>query len=45
VRDAFAGAGFSDARLAEMAAGSHAVLGSRPDPDAPTVLLYAHYDV
>jgi len=47
VRDAFAGAGFSDARLAEMADGSQAVLGSRPgpDPDAPTVLLYAHYDV
>jgi acetylornithine deacetylase/succinyl-diaminopimelate desuccinylase-like protein len=47
VLDAFAGAGFSDARLAEMADGSHAVLGSRPgpDPDAPTMLLYAHYDV
>jgi acetylornithine deacetylase/succinyl-diaminopimelate desuccinylase-like protein len=47
VRDAFAGAGFSDARLAEMADGSQAVLGTRPgpDPDAPTVLLYAHYDV
>ena len=47
VRDAFAGAGFSDARLAEMADGSQAVLGSRPGPDpgAPTVLLYAHYDV
>ena len=47
VRDAFAGVGFSDARLAEMADGSQAVLGSRPgpDPDAPTVLLYAHYDV
>src|SRR5215831_18247108 len=47
VRDAFAGAGFSDARLAEMSDGSQAVLGSRPcpDPDAPTVLLYAHYDV
>ena len=27
--------------------GSDAVVGSRPgpDPDAPTVLLYAHYDV
>jgi len=47
VRDAFAGVGFSDAWLAEMADGSQAVLGSRrcADPDAPTVLLYAHYDV
>src|SRR5215475_9462678 len=47
VRDAFAGAGFSDAWLAEMADGSQAVLGSLrcADPDAPTVLLYAHYDV
>jgi len=46
VLDAFAGAGFS-ARLAETADGSQAVLGTRPgpDPDAPTVLLYAHYDV
>ena len=47
VRDAFAGAGFADAWLADMADGSQAVLGSRqcPDPDAATVLLYAHYDV
>ena len=47
VLDAFARVGFSDARLAEMADGSHAVLGTRPGPDpgAPTVLLYAHYDV
>ncbi len=47
VRDAFAGIGFSDAWLAEMADGSRAVLGSRrcAEPDAPTVLLYAHYDV
>jgi acetylornithine deacetylase/succinyl-diaminopimelate desuccinylase-like protein len=47
VRDAFAGVGFADAWLAEMSDGSHAVLGSRPcaDPDAPTVLLYSHYDV
>ena len=47
VLDAFTGAGFSDARLAGMADGSKAVLGTRPgpDPDAPTVLLYAHYDV
>jgi acetylornithine deacetylase/succinyl-diaminopimelate desuccinylase-like protein len=47
VLDAFAGVGFSDARLAETADGSQAVVGSRPgsDPQAPTVLLYAHYDV
>ena len=47
VRDAFAGAGFADAWLAEMSDGSQAVLGSRPcaDQDAPTVLLYSHYDV
>jgi acetylornithine deacetylase/succinyl-diaminopimelate desuccinylase-like protein len=47
VRDAFAGAGFADAWLAEMSDGSQAVLGSRPcaDPDAATVLLYSHYDV
>src|SRR5215468_2946758 len=47
VRDAFAGAGFADAWLAEMADGSQAVLGSWQcaGPDAPTVLLYAHYDV
>jgi cysteinylglycine-S-conjugate dipeptidase len=47
VRDAFAAAGFSNAWLAEMSDGSQAVLGSRPcpDPDAPTVLLYSHYDV
>ena len=47
VRDAFAGAGFADARLAETADGSQAVLGTRrcADPHAPTVLLYAHYDV
>jgi cysteinylglycine-S-conjugate dipeptidase len=47
VRDAFARVGFSDARLAVMADGSQAVLGSRPcpDPGAATVLLYAHYDV
>jgi acetylornithine deacetylase/succinyl-diaminopimelate desuccinylase-like protein len=38
VLDAFAGVGFSDARLAEMADGSQAVLGTRPgpDPDTPT---------
>jgi acetylornithine deacetylase/succinyl-diaminopimelate desuccinylase-like protein len=40
--------GFSDVRLAETADGSQAVVGSRSTPnadDAPTVLLYAHYDV
>ncbi|WP_029432420.1 M20/M25/M40 family metallo-hydrolase [Blastococcus sp. URHD0036] len=47
VRGRFAALGFGDARLAETADGSLAVLGTRPcaDPDAPTVLLYAHYDV
>jgi cysteinylglycine-S-conjugate dipeptidase len=47
VLDAFNAVGFSDARLAETADGSQAVVGSRPgtDPNAPTVLLYAHYDV
>ena len=47
VRDKFAELGFTDAHLEETADGSMAVVGSRPctDPDAPTVLLYAHYDV
>jgi acetylornithine deacetylase/succinyl-diaminopimelate desuccinylase-like protein len=47
VLEAFAAVGFADAHLAETADGSQAVVGSRPcgDPDAPTVLLYAHYDV
>jgi acetylornithine deacetylase/succinyl-diaminopimelate desuccinylase-like protein len=47
VRDKFAALGFSDARLEVTPDGSNAVVGSRPcpDPDAPTVLLYAHYDV
>ncbi|MEU6134410.1 dipeptidase [Nocardioides sp. NPDC047086] len=47
VLDHFAALGFGDARLAETADGSNAVVGSRPcaRPDAPTVLLYAHYDV
>jgi cysteinylglycine-S-conjugate dipeptidase len=47
VVDAFSSAGFSDAELVEMADGSHTVLGTRkcPNPDTPTVLLYAHYDV
>ena len=47
VADHFAGVGFGDVRLTPMPDGSRAVIGSRPcgDPDAPTVLLYAHYDV
>jgi acetylornithine deacetylase/succinyl-diaminopimelate desuccinylase-like protein len=47
VREHFAALGFTDARLVDTADGSKAVVGSRPcgDPDAPTVLLYAHYDV
>ncbi len=47
VRGRFAEQGFADARLVETADGSKAVVGSRPcdDPSAPTVLLYAHYDV
>lgn len=47
VQEKFAEVGFTDAHLAETADGSMAVVGSRPcgDPDAPTVLLYAHYDV
>ncbi len=47
VLDHFAALGFDDARLAETADGSNAVVGSRQctRPDAPTVLLYAHYDV
>lgn len=47
VLEAFAERGFTDARLEETPDGSMAVVGSRPcgDPDAPTVLLYAHYDV
>lgn len=47
VLDKFAELGFSDARLERTPDGSDAVVGSRPgpDPDAPTVLLYAHYDV
>ncbi|MGW5720617.1 M20/M25/M40 family metallo-hydrolase [Amycolatopsis sp. NPDC003865] len=42
----FAELGF-DVRLAETPDGSKAVVGSRTcqDPAAPTVLLYAHYDV
>jgi cysteinylglycine-S-conjugate dipeptidase len=47
VCDAFAAEGFADARLVTTADGSQAVVGSRRchDPAAPTVLLYAHYDV
>jgi acetylornithine deacetylase/succinyl-diaminopimelate desuccinylase-like protein len=47
VLDKFTEVGFTDARLEETADGSMAVVGSRAcsDPAAPTVLLYAHYDV
>src|SRR3954452_23605070 len=47
VAERFAGVGFDDVRLAETPDGSSAVIGSRPcgDRDAPTVLLYGHYDV
>jgi cysteinylglycine-S-conjugate dipeptidase len=47
VLDKFAGVGFTGLRLEETADGSQAVYGERPGPDpaAPTVLLYAHYDV
>src|ERR687898_1405830 len=47
VRDKFAELGFSDVHLAETAEGSKAFVVSRPcsDTTAPTVLLYAHYDV
>jgi cysteinylglycine-S-conjugate dipeptidase len=45
--DRFADVGFADVRLEPTADGSQAVFGTRPGPDpaAPTVLLYAHYDV
>jgi acetylornithine deacetylase/succinyl-diaminopimelate desuccinylase-like protein len=47
VLERFAALGFTDARLARTSDGSNAVVGSRPcaRSDAPTVLLYAHYDV
>src|SRR5215213_8209669 len=47
VAEGFAGVGFGDVRLAGTPDGSNAVIGSRPcaDRNAPTVLLYAHYDV
>ena len=47
VLEKFADLGFSDAHLEETADGSMAVVGSRKcaREGAPTVLLYAHYDV
>lgn len=47
VRDKFAGLGFDDAHLEQTPDGSNAVVGTcaATVPDAPTVLLYAHYDV
>jgi acetylornithine deacetylase/succinyl-diaminopimelate desuccinylase-like protein len=47
VASAFRAEGFADAHLAPTPDGSAAVVGTRPcaDPDAPTVLLHAHYDV
>jgi acetylornithine deacetylase/succinyl-diaminopimelate desuccinylase-like protein len=46
VLDAFGEAGLDDLRLVPTADGSQAVYGQRlGPPDAPTVLLYAHYDV
>lgn len=46
VRDAFVGAGLTDAALHETPDGSTAVIARRPAPSgAPTVLLYCHYDV
>jgi acetylornithine deacetylase/succinyl-diaminopimelate desuccinylase-like protein len=47
VLEKFADVGFSDARLEETADGSMAVVGSRKSSSAaaPSVLLYAHYDV
>jgi acetylornithine deacetylase/succinyl-diaminopimelate desuccinylase-like protein len=47
VVEKFAELGFGDSHLEKTADGSQAVVGFRPgsDPEAPTVLLYAHYDV
>jgi acetylornithine deacetylase/succinyl-diaminopimelate desuccinylase-like protein len=47
VVEAFEALGFADIGLHETSDGSKAVVGSRPcgDSTAPTVLLYAHYDV
>jgi acetylornithine deacetylase/succinyl-diaminopimelate desuccinylase-like protein len=47
VVERFAEVGFTDLSLRETSDGSRAVYGVRPTtvPGAPTVLLYAHYDV
>lgn len=47
VAERFTELGFANAQLAPMPDGSNAVIGSRPcgNPAAPTVLLYAHFDV
>jgi acetylornithine deacetylase/succinyl-diaminopimelate desuccinylase-like protein len=47
VLEKFSELGFNDGHLAETADGSQAVVGSRrcSDTGAPTILLYAHYDV
>lgn len=46
IRDMLDGAGFSNAQLLESGNGHPAVFAEIPAPDgAPTVLLYAHYDV
>ncbi|MFP3712774.1 dipeptidase [Puerhibacterium sp. TATVAM-FAB25] len=47
VLEAFRELGFADVALHDTPDGSQAVIGSRPGggPGAPTVLLYAHYDV
>ncbi len=47
VLDKFTALGFTDARLEKTEDGSLAVVGARPcsRAGAPTVLLYAHYDV
>ncbi|PJI93271.1 dipeptidase [Luteimicrobium subarcticum] len=46
VADAFRAEGIDDARLEPTPDGSDVVVGYRPGPQgAPTVLLYAHYDV
>jgi cysteinylglycine-S-conjugate dipeptidase len=47
VADRFGDVGFTDTRLEPTSDGSLAVVGSQAcdNPDAPTVLLYAHYDV
>jgi acetylornithine deacetylase/succinyl-diaminopimelate desuccinylase-like protein len=47
VADQFTQTGFTGIGLHKTSDGSNAVFGERraPDPGAPTVLLYAHYDV